>query len=117
MNDDFDTKDNSVKDKKLKTCIGFVYGGTLMKSGYVYIFSFTDTHVNDYVKNTFVKYFGRYLCCRCVKCANAETTLADLLDLAEEYNYTIETNCNIFKCDVNEATELLKKVRNIDAKK
>ena len=96
--------------RNLNECVAFIYGGVAMKTSYIYVFAVDNKEVAEYVRKNFVPYHGKDLSGRIAKCANAEDTLAEVLNQAGKKDYVVEPNCNILKCSVKSGSELLKEV-------
>ena len=98
--------------RNLTQCVGFVYGGSIIKTNNVFLFS-TDDHKNtvEYVRKNLSNYFGNNVTGRYVKCEDAEETLNKIMVSAKEKKYLAETeDCYILKCNVNNASTLLKEI-------
>ena len=97
--------------RNLNECVGFIYGGSLIKASHAYLFTVPDKDVVGYVRENLTKYFGNNVTGRYVKCANAEDTLRRIIESAEERKYLAESSdvC-ILKCSVNNASALLKEI-------
>lgn len=104
------TKQVSKSQKNLNNCVGFVYGGSLIKASNLYLFSVDSKDVVDYVQNNLTKWFGNQISGRFVKCEDASATLQRVIELATERKYLAEPNYNILKVSVTNGVALLKEV-------
>lgn len=93
--------------KQPKQYVGFVYGGPLKAS--VCVFFHTTENVNDFVRDNLVRYYGKTISGRFVKCDNAEELYEEVLEKALEQQSGTETHAeNILKLNVNTAATVIK---------
>src|SRR5207237_395347 len=84
--------------KELTNVVGFVYGGSIIKSGCIYVFCTNNDNVIEYIRKTYTQYFGECLYGGFVKCENAEKALARVLAKAQKEGRLVEVGFNILKC-------------------
>lgn len=96
--------------KNLNSCVGFVYGGSLIKASSLYVFAVDSKDVVGYVQENLTQWFGNQISGRFVKCEDSKATLDKFLELATERNYRTEMTGNILKLSVTNGATLLKEV-------
>lgn len=95
--------------KNMTQCVGFIYGGDLIKGSHAYLFQCDTTDPVTHVRETLVPYFGGNVIGRYVKCEDAEGTMATILENAETKGFNTDSECqHILKCNVTDASELIK---------
>jgi len=95
--------------KNLTQCVGFIYGGELIKGSHAYLFQCDTTDPVTYVRETLVPYFGGNVTGRYVKCEDADATMAIVLENVETKGFNTDGECQqILKCNVSDASELIK---------
>lgn len=95
--------------KNLNQCVGFVYAGSMIKASHVYLFECDNSDPVTYVRENLVPYFGIEVNGRYVKCADAEETMKAVLADSAEKGYQCDAECqNILKCNIGDASSLIK---------
>jgi hypothetical protein len=107
--------EKKVQRKNLNQCVGFVYGGSLIKGSHVYLFQCDNVDAVSHVRETLVPYFGGNVNGRYVKCEDAEETMNSILATAEEKGFNTDPDCqNILKCNIGDGSELIKTAANVN---
>jgi hypothetical protein len=101
--------------KELHEVVGFVFGGSIMKTSYIHVFAANHTNAKQHVLDTYSDVFGTAFGGRYVKCEDSEKTMADVLAQAEADGYIVEAGKNFLKCNVQNGSALLKNVTGCKA--
>ena len=98
-----------VPKEDLNQAVGFVYGGSLLKSNHVVFFKCDNINVGDHVRTEMASHYGQLITGRYIKCADADTVYEKVLaDTDNKENRPEAEFPNIVNCSVADAVKYIK---------